>query len=118
MRPWRGRVWRSSPSRSAQRVQDRGGGRRVQAVAAVVDPQAGDLERPGHPADRARPLEHDDLVPGRRGPPGGREARGPRSDDRDHAEVETGSAGFEVTPLPPAAASGRTSAASASASAA
>ncbi len=87
---------------SPERSEDVGRGRRVQAMAAEVDPQAGDLERAGHAPDPGRALEHDDLVPGGRGPPGGGEAGGPRPDDGDHA-MGCGSAGTSAPAAPVAA---------------
>ncbi len=68
----------------AQRVEDGGRRRRVEAVAAVVDPQPGHLERAGQPADRLGPVDDDDLVAGERGPPGGGQAGGAGADDPDH----------------------------------
>ena len=87
MRPWRGRTCRSAPSRprsGAQHLGRRGG---VQPVAAVVDPQAGDVERPGHAPDGTGPFEHHDVVPRGRRPPRRGQPRRAGSEDGDHVRA-------------------------------
>jgi hypothetical protein len=55
----------------------------MQAVAAVIDPHTGDVERAGEAADAVSALEHGDRMtaPGRL--PGGGQAGRPGSEDDD-----------------------------------
>ena len=68
----------------AQHLGRRGG---VQPVAAVVDAQAGDVERPGHAPGGTGPFQHHDVVPrGRRPPRRGQPCRA-GSEDGDHVRA-------------------------------
>ena len=103
---------------AAQCGEDRRRRGGMEPVAAVVDPEAGDLERAGHAAHGRGPLEDHHLVAGRRRAPGGGEPGRARPDDRDHRgsrgwPAAAGTRWDRVGPLEPAA-----SAALASASAA
>ena len=71
--------------------KDRGRRGRVEAVAALVDAQPRDLERPGHAADGCRPLEDDHLVASLRRPPRRGQAGRPGAEDRDHGAAGKGS---------------------------
>jgi hypothetical protein len=64
--------------------QQSGRCRRVEAVAAVVDPDTGDVERAGEAADAVGPLEHGDRMPAPGGLPGSGQAgrAGAEHDDR------------------------------------
>ena len=72
MRPWRPHL-EVGAEQARQGRQDRARRGRMEPMAAVVDPEAGNLERPGHAPDDRRPLDHHHLVAGRRGAPGGGE---------------------------------------------
>ena len=74
-----------------QRAEHLGRRGRVEAVAAVVDAQPRDLERPGHAADGCRPLEDDHLVASLRRPPRCGQAGRPGAEDRDHGAAGKGS---------------------------
>jgi hypothetical protein len=58
--------------------------RRMEAVAAVVDPDTGDVERAGEAADAVSPLEHGDRMPAPSGLPRSSQAgrAGSEHDDR------------------------------------
>ena len=66
---------------AAQVAEDAGVGRRVQPVAAVVDPDPVHLEAGRGPADPGGPLEHHDPVPGPGRPVGGGQPGRPRTED-------------------------------------
>jgi hypothetical protein len=65
----------------AQVVQDAGLDRRVQAVAAVVDPDPVHLEAGRGPAGAGRPLQHHHPVPGPGRPVGGAHPGRPGPED-------------------------------------